>query len=182
LTAGLFAKKMGLPVKQFLAATNNNNTVPNYLLSGNYNPMASLATISNAMDVGDPSNFVRMEALYGAEGSTWNNMKKDVTGFSYGDEETKQAMIELNNLFNYTPDPHGAIGYLACKDYLQNNDNSHCIFLETAHPGKFSEVVNATLGEKIDLPSKLESFMKQTKEAMTCYNDYNSFKNLLLDL
>ena len=110
LTAGLFAKKMGLPIHQFLAATNANDVVPQYLASGSYKPIPSVRTLSNAMDVGNPSNFARMLNLYS---STWNNMIEDIKGYSYNDEQTKAAVKEVFSKYNYIIDPHGAVGYLA---------------------------------------------------------------------
>jgi len=182
LTAGLLAKRMGLPVKHFLAATNVNDTVPDFLSTGEYKPKVSVPTISNAMDVGSPSNFSRMKELYSNGSSTWNNMKKDILGFSYDDERTASAIIEINKKLNYTPDPHGAVAYLAAKDYLHKHSNSHCVFLETAHPGKFSEVVNQTLETEIVLPDNLKSFLNNKKQAYSCQPTYRAFKKLMLDL
>lgn len=184
LTAGLLAYKMGLPVLDFLAATNINDTVPRYLSYGQYQAKPSVATISNAMDVGAPSNFVRMLELFGNDSSTWNMMKNLIIGYSYDDTQTKAAMIQIKKEHQYIADPHGAVAYLACKEYLSNNPstNSHCIYLETAHPGKFSEVVKTTLNEQISLPEKLKVFMSKTKNAYTCNKDYNSFKELLVSI
>jgi len=125
LTAGLLAKRMGLPIKYFLAATNSNNTVPEYLETGEYNARPSVQTISNAMDVGDPSNFSRMMALYG---STWNMMKRDIIGYTYSDEQTKAAVTSIKKDYSYLADPHGAVAYLAAKEYLKDNPNDQCLF------------------------------------------------------
>ncbi|MBT8231686.1 MAG: threonine synthase [Saprospiraceae bacterium] len=178
LTAGLIAKKMGLPISKFLAATNMNNTVPLYLSTGNYQPKPSLATISNAMDVGSPSNFSRIQSLYS---STWNMLKKDIKGSFYTDDQTVSGLKELKDLYNYIADPHGAIGYLASKEYLKKTD-CHCVFLETAHPAKFQEVVEPVLEDKINIPTKLLSFMEKEKHAYLIENSFEDFKSLLLDI
>ena len=153
LTAGLFAQKMGLPVHQFIAATNANNVVPQYLASGSYQPTPSVPTLSNAMDVGNPSNFARMLDLYS---STWNNMKDNIKGYAYDDEATKKAMIEVFKKYNYVIDPHGAVGYLALKEYQKTTD-AIGIVLETAHPAKFLDDVEGILKQKIDIPERLAS-------------------------
>jgi len=178
LTAGLFAKKMGLPVKQFIAATNLNRTVPDYLETGEYKARPSVQTISNAMDVGDPSNFSRMKELYG---STWNMMKKDITAYSYNDHQTKEGLTELKHKKSYTADPHGAVAYLACKEHMQKEKGQY-IFLETAHPGKFLDVVESTLNSKVEMPTKLSDFMSKKKTSQACSNQFKDFKNLLLNL
>ena len=134
LTAGLIARKMGLPVAKFIAATNINDVVPRYLDTGRYEPRTSLRTISNAMDVGNPSNFARMMDLYC---STWNNITNDVVGFSFSDTQTEQAILEVYKNYSYTIDPHGAIGYLALQQFLAIHPMYQGIILETAHPAKF---------------------------------------------
>lgn len=179
LTAGLLAKRMGLPIKYFLAATNSNNTVPEYLETGEYNARPSVQTISNAMDVGDPSNFSRMMALYG---STWNMMKRDIIGYTYSDEQTKAAVTSIKKDYSYLADPHGAVAYLAAKEYLKDNPNDQCLFLETAHPGKFSEVVEQILESKIKLPEKLSKFLTKEKVSIPCSNKSSDFKDLLMHL
>ncbi len=179
LTAGLLAKRMGLPIHHFLAATNANDTVPMYLKTGEYRPKPSVATLSNAMDVGSPSNFVRIQELYNQEGSTWNNIKKDITGYSYSDNQTYSAVKDISANTGYICDPHGAIGYMACKDY-QESPVDHCIFLETAHPGKFMDVVNSALSDNISIPDRLQSLMENKKESIICSSNYQDFKSLLL--
>lgn len=183
LTAGLLATRMGLPIHKFIAATNENKTVPLYLENGHYEAKPSVQTISNAMDVGNPSNFPRMKALFGndpsTDSSTWNLIKEKVTGDYYTDEQTTKAIQEIKENYNYVADPHGAIGYLACKKYLEKNSDHQTIFLETAHPGKFREPMEAALG-KLDLPEKLQKFMSRSKTARTCSKDFNQFKELLL--
>jgi threonine synthase len=174
LTAGLFAKRMGLPINNFLAATNANDVVPTYLSSGIYNPKQSTRTLSNAMDVGNPSNFYRMLDLYC---STWNNMKKDIFGYSYTDEETEKSMLELDHKYKYTSEPHGAIAYLAAKEYLKNKKNEACIFLGTAHPAKFLEDVESILNKQIEIPERLLELREKKKESTLLNTDYKEFFN-----
>jgi len=178
LCAGLMAKKMGLPIHSFIAATNKNKIVPDYLETGNFIPKDSMQTISNAMDVGNPSNFTRIMSLYG---STWNSIKKDVKGFHSSDEETLAAIAEIKNKYDYIADPHGAIGYLACKEALQK-EKQHYVFLETAHPGKFQDVVENAINEPISLPTRLADFLDQSKSAFSSDASYASFKTLLMDM
>jgi threonine synthase len=176
LTAGLMAKRMGLPVYKFIAATNVNKIVPDYLESGNFDPKPSIQTISNAMDVGNPSNFSRMVDLYG---NMWDKVKGDIVGYFYNDDQTKKGIIEIDQKFQYTADPHGAIGYLALKDFLQ--DNQVGIFLETAHPGKFLPTVEGVLGRSIEIPKALSDLYEKEKEAYRVPNNYLDFKQFLLD-
>ena len=180
LTAGLLGKQMGLPIDHFIAATNINKTVPDYLSSGTFEAKPSVQTISNAMDVGNPSNFPRMKALYGADSSTWNNMKKDISGDYYTDKETLQAIIDIKQKHSYVADPHGAVGYLACLKHLQKHPLHQTIFLETAHPGKFSEPMEKAIGQ-LNLPPKLEAFMSKKKVAQSCSKHYADFKQLLME-
>jgi len=187
LTAGLLAQKMGLPVDKFIAATNKNDVVPAYLASGTYNPRPSERTISNAMDVGNPSNFARMVDIYNAngstspEGSTWNNMKKSITGYGINDENTKEAIKEVYQKYSYIIDPHGAVGYLALKEYQQNNSNINGIILETAHPSKFIEDVESILNMSIPLPERLASLADKKKEATSLEVDFDAFKTWLMN-
>ncbi len=181
LTAGLLAKKMGLPVSQFIAATNANDVVPQYLSKGRFEPRPSVQTLSNAMDVGNPSNFIRMVDLYGgAESSTWNNMKHDVSGYAFDDETTKKAMVEINEKYDYVIDPHGAVGYLALREYQKTND-SVGIVLETAHPAKFLPDVESILNKKIDVPERLAALSDKKKESILRGIDFESFKSFLLE-
>jgi threonine synthase len=176
LTAGLLAKKMGLPIHKFIAATNINDTVPQYLNTGTYNAKSSIATVSNAMDVGDPSNFTRIMSIYS---STWNMIKEDILGYSYSDKETIETIKRIKLETNYILDPHAAVAYLACEEYLKEN-NKECVLLETAHPAKFLEVVNQAIGEKIRIPSRLNLFLSKKKTAQICSNQFADFKQLLL--
>lgn len=179
LTAGLIAKRMGLPIRQFIASTNRNDIVPEYLQSGIFNPKPSQATISNAMDVGNPSNFARMMDLYYND---LNQIKADVTGYRFSDEETKQAMREVYKTSNYILDPHGAVGYLGLKKYLAEHTEATGVFLETAHPAKFLEVVENTLGTNIKIPANLKGFLKGTKKTITCSNEYSQFRSCISSL
>ncbi len=176
LTAGLFAKKMGLPIKHMVAATNNNDIVPDYLSTGKYQPRPSVPTISNAMDVGAPSNFSRMMDLYG---STWNDVKGDIKGYSYSDANTRLAMKEVLAKYNYVMDPHGAVGYLAAIVYQKESIGTKSIILETAHPSKFLSEVETTLDKKIEVPERLAELKDKTKVAELMQVDYNAFSNYL---
>ena len=177
LTAGLIAKRMGLPVHHFIAATNANDVVPAYLNTGEYLPRPSVRTLSNAMDVGAPSNFARMADLYG---STWNNMREDISGYAFSDQETRAAMQKVYEDYQYVIDPHGAVAYLGFQKYKNENPNTVGILLETAHPAKFLEDVEQVLGKKIDVPERLASLADSKKEAVSMATDYIQFKEWLM--
>jgi len=177
LTAGLMAKKMGLPIHQFIAATNANDILPQYLSTGNYIPQPSQQTISNAMDVGNPSNFSRIMALYNND---YEAVKKDLTGFSFSDEATKATMINVFQNDYYTLDPHGAVGFAALKEYQKTFPNSTGIFFETAHPAKFMDVVEKTLRVKIKVPNALQEAANKTKRAEKIEVNYELLKTYLL--
>ncbi len=177
LTAGLFAKKMGLPVDKFIAATNANDVVPSYLNTGTYSPRPSVPTLSNAMDVGSPSNFARMMHLYG---STWNTMKKDITGYAFNDSETEAAMQDVYTKFSYIIDPHGAVGYLALSKYKEQNKGVKGIILETAHPSKFLPDVGRILNQGIDVPERLAVLAEKEKVATRMSVAFEPFKEWLL--
>jgi len=177
LTAGLIAKRMGLPVHHFIASTNINDIVPDYLLTGEFNPKASEQTISNAMDVGNPSNFWRMLDLYDGSHS---KMKEDITGFSFDDEKTASVMKEVFAKKKYLLDPHGAVGYLGLNEYQKKNPNTKGIFLETAHPAKFADVVEKILNIKVDLPDQLKSLLQKEKQARLMTTEFSLFKEYLL--
>lgn len=176
LTAGLFAKRMGLPIHKFIAANNENDIVFSYLNSGKYIPRASVQTIANAMDVGDPSNFVRILDLYG---NSHEAIKTDILGCRYSDEDIRKTVLEVYNQCGYLLDPHGACGYQALAENL--NENQVGIFLETAHPAKFTETVEEIVGSgNVPLPDKLAEFMKGEKQNVEMKNSYNDFKDYLL--
>lgn len=175
LTAGLMAKKMGLPVEKFIAATNMNKVVPDFFATKIFKPVGSVSTISNAMDVGNPSNFPRMYDLYGND---FDGLSKDVISYYFSDEDTRSAMREVYKTNHYTLDPHGAIGYLGLKKYMKGKDVAG-IFLETAHPGKFKEVVEDTLNEEVNLPIRLQDFMSRKKQSVKISTRFDEFKSLL---
>jgi threonine synthase len=177
LTAGLIAKKMGLPVKQFIAATNVNDMVPKYLASGSYSPQPSQQTISNAMDVGNPSNFPRMMELYAND---YEAVKEDIAGYVYTDDATRHTMKEVFSEHHYTLDPHGAVGFAAAEAYRKNNADTDVIFFETAHPAKFMDVVEKTLRVKIKVPDALTEAANKKKTATKMKTDYTELKSYLV--
>lgn len=177
LCGGLIAKKMGLPVKKFVASTNVNDIIPNYLLSGIFEPRPSIKTISNAMDVGNPSNYQRLVALYDND---INKIREDIVGKRYTDDETRAAIKEVYDKYNYVLDPHGAVGYLGLRDYLETDSNANGIFLATAHPAKFLEVVEEVLSKEVGLPEKLQELVSKKKEAKLIKNTLQDLKDFLL--
>jgi threonine synthase len=180
LTGGMLAGRMGLPIKHFLAATNVNDVVPTYLKSGDFEPKDSIQTISNAMDVGNPSNFSRMKFLF--QGSE-NTMSKIISGYSYSDEETRQTILDVYKDKGYLLCPHTAIGYRAAMEYQsENNIDNHLITLATAHPVKFRDVIEPVIDEKIDLPTRLNRTLKHKKKSLSIDKHYESFKEQLIEL
>jgi threonine synthase len=177
LTAGLIAKRMGLPVN-FIASTNINDVVPHYFYTGDFTPRKSMATISNAMDVGNPSNFGRMMDLYN---NLQKGLKQDVAAFAFTDEETKDVMRKVHASKKYILDPHGAVAYAAWEKWRSGKDTTG-IIMETAHPSKFLEVVEDTLGIKLPLPPSLEKLREKTKVAMLLSNSFSEFKTYMLNL
>ncbi|HEX6223013.1 MAG TPA: threonine synthase [Chryseolinea sp.] len=176
LTGGLLAKRMGLPVHKFIASTNINDVVPQYLATKSFDPRASRQTISNAMDVGNPSNFVRMLDLF--HGS-FENLSKEIVGYAFTDEETQAAMRAVFSKNKYVMDPHGAIAYLGLKEYLKSGGNETGIFLETAHPAKFKDVVDQTLNTDVTIPEQLQHFLEHPKQSIALSKDYTAFKRFL---
>lgn len=175
ITAGLFAKKMGLPIKRFIAANNSNDIFLRYLKTGVYTPRASVATIANAMDVGDPSNFARVLALFD---NSHEAICKEISGCRYTDEQIADTVKRVNKKYHYLLDPHGACGYEALRDNLKLGETG--LFLETAHPAKFLETVQNIIGEEITIPVKLQNFMVGTKLTTELPKDFDSFKTYLL--
>ena len=173
--AGMMAQQLGLPIKHFIASNNENNVVTNYLKTEDYNPKPSVQTISNAMDVGNPSNFIRIQEIYK---NNFNTLKNNLSSYSFSDAETKIALKEIYDTYNYVADPHGAVGYLGCKAYLKTNPNAHCVFLETAHPTKFLDVVEEVIKEKQVLPKQIQAVMGKTKVA-TKISSYDGLKGFL---
>ena len=177
ICAGIIAKKLGLPIKHFVASTNVNDTVPRFLEAGLYDPKPSKATISNAMDVGNPSNFIRIQAMYKNDLSEF---KKDFSSFSFSDTETKIALQTIYKRSGYISEPHGAVGYLGLKKELENHPRDIGIFLETAHPIKFLDVVESLLNVKLPIPSQIESILNKEKLSVKIktYEDLKAFLNL----
>ena len=176
ITAGLFAQRMGLPIKHFIAANNANDIFYNYLLSGIYSPKASIQTIANAMDVGDPSNFARILDLYK---SSHAEICNHISGATYSDDEIAATMKKCYEQTGYVLDPHGACGYQALKDNLKEGETG--VFLETAHPAKFKEKVDAILSTDIEIPTRLADFMKGKKQSLEIAADFSAFKQFLLN-
>ena len=174
LTAGLIAQKMGLPIKHFLACSNSNDTVPKYLKTGEYEAKPSISTISNAMDVGDPSNFARMLDLYSG---SHQKMKENISGDSYSDEETRSAIKQVYESTGYILDPHGAVGWLGLKKYLKSTSATG-LFLETAHPYKFKDTVEPEIGKKL---TPVLEFKDQEKRSVPLENNFQVFKQFLMD-
>lgn len=178
LCGGLIAKRMGLPIHKFIASTNANDVVPEFLETGIFSPRPSVATISNAMDVGNPSNYARLVELYGKD---LGAIKKDIFGTRYNDEETAQAIEKVYKAGGYIMDPHGAVAYLGLKEYAKTTGEKFSgVFLATAHPSKFIEVVEDIINKKIELPERLQSIANKKKEAFPLTSDFSDLKSYLL--
>lgn len=175
ITAGLFAKRMGLPVSRFIAANNRNDVFFNYLRTGRYEPKPSVATIANAMDVGDPSNFARILDLYGGSHAA---IAADVSGATFTDGQIRQTMREVYAATGYVLDPHGACGFRALDEGLREGETG--IFLETAHPAKFLDTVSDAIGAAPALPERLQAFLSGTKQTVPMHKDFSSFKAFLM--
>ncbi|MFT2011211.1 threonine synthase [Pontibacter sp. 13R65] len=175
LAAGLLARQMGLPIARFVAATNRNKIVPEYLESGVYTPAPSVATIANAMDVGAPNNFPRILELFGND---YDSLLQVVKGFWTEDEPVREVIREVNQEQNYLMDPHGAIGYMALKKYLPEQKTAG-IFLETAHPAKFKQTIEDIIGTKLALPEQLQAFLNKPKQSISINNDFSEMASVL---
>ena len=175
--AGIIAKKMGLPIAHFVASTNVNDTVPQFLQSGNYNPKPSQATISNAMDVGNPSNFVRIQEMYDND---LENFSKDFSSYSFSDKETEIELRKIYDNTKYIAEPHGVIGYLGLKKEMERHESSIGVFLETAHPIKFLDVVEPILKITLDIPQQIAAVMDKEKVSIKIQN-YDEFKDYILE-
>ncbi|AUC15174.1 threonine synthase [Tenacibaculum sp. SZ-18] len=175
ICAGIMAQKLGLPIRHFIAATNVNDTVPEFMKNGQYTPKASKASISNAMDVGNPSNFIRIQQLYN---QSFESLKSGFSSYSFSDYSTKIAMKKIYQETNYIADPHGAVGYLGLEKHNLQNDE-YGVFLETAHPVKFLDVVEDTLNLKIKIPSDIAELVKKNKHSIKIrsYDELKSFLN-----
>lgn len=181
ICAGILAHVSGLPVKHFIAACNANDVVPQFLQSGNYQPKKTIATISNAMDVGNPSNFVRVLELFDQQ---INDLKNILSSYSVSDAATKATVNEVFNQYNYTLDPHGAVGYYALIDYLGDNVKNSSgggIFLETAHPVKFPETVEAATNTKIEIPERIKHLFNQKKQGIQMNALFDDFKEWMMN-
>lgn len=174
ICAGIMAKRLGLPIAHFVASTNANDSVPRFLENGNYEPKPSIATISNAMDVGNPSNFIRIQELYHYD---LNEFEKDFSSYSFNDTETETAIKDIYNRTQYIAEPHGAVGYLGLKKEMAKQPDSIGVFLETAHPIKFLDTVEPLLDLKLPIPTQIESVLDKTKVSwkINTYEDLKTF-------
>lgn len=176
ICSALFGKRMGLPIKRFVAANNANDIFFQYLQTGQYNPKPSVATIANAMDVGDPSNFARIYDLYGGSHEA---ICADISGATYTDDQIAATMRQCLQETGYQLDPHGACGYQALRDGLREGEIG--FFLETAHPAKFKQVVDEICGVDVAIPQRLQAFMSGTKQSVAMSRDFAEFKKFLLE-
>jgi threonine synthase len=184
ICAGLLAHRSGLPVRHFIAACNANAVVPDFLQTGQYHSRQAIATLSNAMDVGDPSNFVRILEIFHKE---FEPLKKVLTSYSISDAETSAAIRDVYSRYHYLPDPHGAVGFLALEKYLAGQADQHPhpaapegIFLETAHPVKFYDTVEPIIGEPVPMPAAVQSLLGRQKQSRKIPADYAELKGFLL--
>ena len=175
ICAALFGHAMGLPIKRFVAANNANDIFYNYLQTGKYNPQPSKQTLANAMDVGDPSNFARIYDLYKGSHEAITSL---ISGATYKDEQIRATMQQCYEETGYILDPHGACGYQALKDLLKDGETG--VFCETAHPAKFKEKVDEILSADIEIPQRLQEFMKGTKQSIPMSKDFKDFKEFLM--
>ena len=179
LTAGLLAKKMGLPVQKFVAATNSNNIVPKYLETGKFEPKTSIRTLSNAMDVGNPSNFPRILELYA---NNFEKIKGDLKGWAYSDTMTQKIIREVHKISGYILDPHSAIGYKGLYDtIISKRGEVNGIFLATAHPGKFTDILGKLINEEIPMPHNLKNVLDKEKHSIPLPADYAEFRKFLIE-
>lgn len=177
ITGGLLAKRMGLPIGRFIAATNRNDVVPEFLRTRHYSPRPSVSTISNAMDVGNPSNIARILDLFHGD---IDALRNEIESYAFTDEETRQAMRKVNKDNGYVMDPHGAVGYLGLKKFMKDSGPVSGIFLETAHPAKFKDVVEETLGINLDIPGPLQKFMGSEKKTIRMGKEFIELREFLL--
>jgi threonine synthase len=183
ICAALFGKRMGLPIKRFIAANNANDVFYQYLQTGIYSPKASIQTLANAMDVGDPSNFARIIDLYSQAGTytpeeTHRLILNDISGCTYTDDQIRESMRQCYEQNGYILDPHGACGFRALTEQLQPGETG--VFCETAHPAKFKEKVDEILGIDVAIPDRLAAFMRGEKKSVSLSSDYNDFKQFLM--
>jgi threonine synthase len=178
ICAGLLAHVSGLPVQHFIAACNANDAVNEYLQTGNYHSKKPIPTISNAMDVGNPSNFVRILELFQ---NNYTDITAKISGYTVSDDTTKQTIANVYKRFNYTLDPHGAVAYYALEDYLGKHTEQKGIFLETAHPVKFPETVEAVTQQKIEVPLSAQALFSRKKESILLDASFDSLKEWLMN-
>ena len=176
LTAGLFAHKMGLPVKRFIAANNTNDVFMQYLITGMYHPQPSVQTLANAMDVGNPSNFVRILDLYNHDHAAISHL---ISGYRCSDDKIRQTVRTCYEETGYLLDPHGACGYSALLENLKPDETG--VFLETAHPAKFKDTIESIIQNTIEIPEKLQAFMKGRKRSVALGKDFQGFKDYLMN-
>jgi threonine synthase len=178
ICAGIMGQQMGLPIDHFIASTNVNDAVPRFLETGTYDPKPTIQTISNAMDVGNPSNFIRIQKIFNND---LVKMKKNFSGFRFTDQDTKKAMKEIYKINGYVADPHGAVGFLGLKEFLTRQKNDlFGVFLETAHPVKFLDSVNQTLNLEVEIPQRLKQTLSKNKISIPI-KDYSELKAFLLN-
>jgi len=176
LTAGLIAKRIGLPIRHFVAATNVNDSVPVYLKSGHYEPRPSIATVANAMDVGAPSNFERVQSLYNSDLAA---LRKDVQGYAYGDARVVAEIASVHRRHGYVLDPHSAIAWLALQDALSQDPEAHGVFLTTAHQAKSREIVEPTIGQPVPLPPELADALSRPRTSISMPAEYSALERFL---
>ncbi|MGQ0827702.1 MAG: threonine synthase [Bacteroidota bacterium] len=177
ICAGLIAHVSGLPVKHFIAACNSNDAVPEFMNNGKYQPKGAVSTISNAMDVGDPSNFVRVIELFGHD---FKKIKNLISSYSIDDKTTAETILQVYKKYNYLLDPHGAVAYCSLQKYLEQHPGQKGIMLETAHPVKFNSVVESITGQSISIPIAVEYLQKIKKKSTQVSSEYGSLKRELL--
>jgi threonine synthase len=178
ICAGMLAHLSGLPVRHFIAACNANDAVPQYLQTGNYQTQTAVPTLSNAMDVGNPSNFIRILELFQYD---FVSLKKILTSVSISDKETTTILKKVLANYNYLLDPHGAVAYSALENYLQNHSDERGIILETAHPIKFHDVVEPIISQKISAPESVKAILNKQKISIQMSADYNQLKDFLMN-
>ena len=177
ICAGILAKQSGLPIDHFIAACNANDVITQYLQTTNYKPQTAQPTLSNAMDVGNPSNFIRILEIFHHQ---FPELKNNLSSFSVSDDETLATIKRISSEYNYTLDPHGAVGYLALEKYLETNKGKKGIFLETAHPVKFPDAVEKMTGQGLDIPASIRSIMDLEKKSLLISAEFDELKDYLL--
>jgi threonine synthase len=177
ICAGMMAHKLGMPVNQFIASVNSNDVVTRFMENGEYAPRPSVATISNAMDVGDPSNFIRIREIFNND---FESLAKKLTSYSFTDSETRGALKYIFDKYNYIADPHGAVGYLGLRKFLEDKTEIQGVFLETAHPIKFLDVVENVIDKKVTLPDDIKSLILKEKKSILIKN-YEEFKAYMMN-